>query len=252
MEPRFKGRVVLITGGGSGIGQATAERFAREGAVVAIADLNGEAGKRVASAIGKDGGKSVSAEVDVRDEASVAAMIKVVEEKAGPPSILVTCAGIGTTLPLLETDLATWNDTIAVNLTGSFLSAKAVLPAMIEAGFGRIVMIGSINSRKPLKHRNAYAVSKAGVANLAQLIAVEFAEHGITANCLLPGPVDTALTRRMHDQSIRDAYHARLPIKRYGTPEEIAAAAAFLASEEAAYITGHLLDVDGGFDVSGL
>jgi len=123
---------------------------------------------------------------------------------------------------------------------------------MVDAGFGRIVLIGSINSRKALKRRNAYAASKAGVANLTQLIAVEFADHGITANCLIPGPVDTALTQRMHDQKIRDAYHARLPIKRYGKPEEIAAAAAFLASDEAAYITGHLLDVDGGFDVSGL
>ena len=103
-----------------------------------------------------------------------------------------------------------------------------------------------------MKRRNAYAVSKAGVANLAQLLAVEFAEHGITANCLLPGPVETALTQRMHDKAIRDGYLQRLPIKRYGEPEEIAAAAAFLASDEAAYITGHLLDVDGGFDVSGL
>ena len=156
-------------------------------------------------------------------------------------------------MPLLETDLATWNETIAVNLTGSFLVAKAVLPGMVDAAFGRIVLIGSINSKKALKaSKRPIAVSKAGVASFAQLLAIEFAEHGITANCILPGPVDTALTRRMHDQAIRDAYHARLPIKRYGQPEEIAAAAAFLASDEAAYITGHLLDVDGGFDVAGL
>ena len=129
---------------------------------------------------------------------------------------------------------------------------KALFNAMIEKGWGRIVLIGSINSRKALKHRNAYATSKAGVFSLAQLLAVELAEHGITANCIAPGPVETALTERMHDQTIRDAYHARLPIKRYGQPEEIAASIAFLASEEAAYITGHLLDVDGGFEVSGL
>lgn len=248
MEPRFAGRVVLITGGASGIGRAMAERFASEGATVAIADVNGEAAKATAAVIGKAAGFTV----DVRDETSVGKMADDVSDELGPPSVLVTCAGVGTTLPLLETDLATWNETIAVNLTGSFLCAKAVLPGMAAAGFGRIVLIGSINSRKALKHRNAYAVSKAGVANLAQLIAVEFAEEGVTANCILPGPVDTALTQRMHDQAIRDAYHARLPIKRYGKPEEIAAAAAFLASDEAAYITGHLLDVDGGFDVSGL
>ncbi len=252
MAPRFSGNVVLITGGGSGIGRAMAERFAGEGATVAVADLNGEAAGETAVAIGKMGATAVSVQVDVRDEASIEQMADAINKKAGPPSILVTCAGVGTTLPLLETDLATWNETIAVNLTGSFLAAKAVLPGMVKAGFGRLILIGSINSKKALKHRNAYAVSKAGVASLAQLLAVEFAEHGITANCILPGPVDTALTRRMHDQTIRDAYHARLPIKRYGQPEEIAAAAAFLASDEAAYITGHLLDVDGGFDVSGL
>lgn len=252
MTGRFIGKVVLITGGASGIGRATAERFASEGATVAIADLNGGLAKKTAAAITKDGGDARPFQVDVRDEASVQAMADAIKKSAGPPSALIACAGVGKTLPLLETDLATWNETIAVNLTGSFLCAKAVLPDMIEAGYGRIVLIGSINSRKALKRRNAYAVSKAGVANLAQLLAVEFAEHGITANCIAPGPVETALTQRMHDQEIRDGYLARLPIKRYGEPEEIAAAAAFLASDEAAYITGHLLDVDGGFDVAGL
>ncbi len=252
MALRFAGKVVLVTGGGSGIGQATAQRFAGEGAVVAIADLNGEAAGKTASAIAEDGGKAEAFQLDVGDEASVAGMSAALKDGVGPPAILVNCAGIGTTLPLLETDLETWNKTIQVNLTGSFLVTRALLPDMVEAGFGRIVLIGSINSRTALKHRNAYAVSKAGVANLAQLIAVEFAGHGITANCIAPGPVDTALTKRMHDQAIRDAYLERLPIKRYGKPEEIAAAAAFLASDEAAYITGHLLDVDGGFDVAGL
>lgn len=252
MEPRFRGKVVLITGGGGGIGRTTAERFAREGACVVIADLNGDAAEASAGAIAKGGGEAHAFQVDVSEEASVRRMAAAIKKAAAAPVILVHCAGIGTTLPLLETDLETWNRTITVNLTGSFLITRAVLPDMVEAGFGRIVLIGSINSRKALKHRNAYATSKAGVASLAQLIAVEFAEHGVTANCLLPGPVDTALTRCMHDQAIRDAYHARLPIKRYGKPEEIAAAAAFLCSDEAAYITGHLLDVDGGFDVAGL
>jgi NAD(P)-dependent dehydrogenase (short-subunit alcohol dehydrogenase family) len=252
MVARFEGKVVLVTGGGSGIGRAMAERFAAEGAKVAVADLNEDGARKTVAAIAKEGGKALPFRVDVREETSVQEMAKAVGDQAGPPSVLVTCAGVGKTLPLLETDLATWNETIAVNLTGSFLVARAMLPGMVDAGFGRIVLIGSINSRKALKHRNAYAVSKAGVASLAQLLAIEFAEHGITANCIAPGPVETALTKRMHDQAIRDAYHARLPIKRYGRPEEIAAAAAFLASDEAAYITGHLLDVDGGFDVSGL
>lgn len=252
MGSRFESKVVLITGGGSGIGKATAFRFASEGATVAVADLNGDAAGETAVSIAESSGDAHAFQVDVGDEASVSKMSAALKVGMGPPSILVNCAGIGTTQPLLETDLETWNRTIQVNLTGSFLLAKAVLPDMVEAGFGRIILIGSINSRKALKRRNAYAASKAGVANLTQLIAVEFAEHGITANCLIPGPIDTALTKRMHDQTIRNAYLERLPIQRYGQPEEVAAAAAFLASDEASYITGHWLDVDGGFDVSGL
>ncbi len=252
MGPRFTGKVAVVTGGGGGIGRAIAERFAREQAKVAVADMNGDSARATVAGIEEQGGAAMALQVDVRDQASVTAMAEAARDRLGTPLILVTCAGVGEAGPLLETDLARWNDTIAVNLTGTFLAAKALAPGMIRAGWGRMILIGSINSRKPLKHRNAYAVSKAGVMSLAQLLALELAGHGVTANGIAPGPVDTALTRRMHDQATRDAYHARLPIKRYGRPEEIAAAAAFLASEEAAYVTGHLLDVDGGFDVAGL
>ncbi len=252
MGPRFENKVALVTGGGGGIGCATAQLLAKEGAKVVVADLKRADAERAADQIEKSGGSAIAVEVDVRDEGSVRDMIDASSRAFGAPDILVTCAGIGTTSPLLETDLDTWNRTIEVNLTGTFLCCKAAAPAMIEQGWGRMVLIGSINSRTALKHRNAYAASKAGVRSLAQLLALEFAEHGITANCIAPGPVETALTQLMHDQTIRDAYHARLPIKRYGKPEEIASAIAFLASEEAAYITGHLLDVDGGFEVAGL
>ena len=252
MGPRFENKVALVTGGGGGIGRAIASLLASEGAKVAIADFSLDLAEEAVAAIRDHGGDALAIQVDVKEESSVKDMVKATSDGLGNPDILITCAGIGKTMPLLETDLDTWNETMAVNVTGSFLCCKAAAPLMIEKGWGRMVLIGSINSRKALKHRNAYAVSKAGVLSLTQLLAIELAEHGITANCIAPGPVDTALTKRMHDQTIRDAYHARLPIKRYGRPEEIASAAAFLASDEAAYITGHLLDVDGGFEVAGL
>lgn len=252
MGPRFTDKVALVTGGGGGIGRATALRLAKENAKVAVADLKLDDAEETAALIRQNGGEAQVIEVNVREESSVARMVDTVSTTFASVDVLVTCAGIGKTMPLLETDLDTWNQTLSVNLTGTFLCCKAVAPLMIKKGWGRMVLIGSINSRKALKHRNAYATSKAGVLSLAQLLALELAEHGITANCIAPGPVETSLTKRMHDQTIRDAYHARLPIKRYGQPEEIAASIAFLASEEAAYITGHLLDVDGGFEVSGL
>jgi 3-oxoacyl-[acyl-carrier protein] reductase len=249
---RLAGHVAIVTGGASGIGRAVCERFAREGASVVVADLDATMAADAAAEIEAGAGTARAIPLDVREPDQVEALIAGTERALGPPAILITCAGIGRTLPILETDLATWNETLAVNLTGTFLCAKAAARRMVAQSFGRIVMIGSINSRRPISGRNAYAVSKAGVLSLMRVMAIELAPHGITVNGIAPGPIDTAMARAMHTEATRSAYHARIPMRRYGMVEEVADAAAFLASDEASYITGHMLDVDGGFDAAGM
>jgi 3-oxoacyl-[acyl-carrier protein] reductase len=246
------GRVAIVTGGASGIGRAICERFARDGAKLVVADREVAMAAEVAAAIEAQGDKARAVPLDVRSPDQVEAMVAETERAFGPPGVLVTCAGIGRTLPILETDLAGWNETLAVNLTGTFLCAQAAARRMVAAGFGRIVMIGSINSRRPISGRSAYAVSKAGVLSLMQVMAIDLAPHGITVNGIAPGPIDTPMARAMHTEATRRAYHARIPMRRYGMVEEVASAAAFLVSDEASYVTGHMLDVDGGFDAAGM
>ncbi len=245
-------RVAIVTGGASGIGRAICTRFVRDGIAVVVADLDGERAAATADELRRGSARAVPFAVDVRDASQVEDLVAAAENALGTAQILVTCAGTGRMAPILETDLATWNETLAVNLTGTFLCAQAAAKRMLGTGWGRIVMIGSVNSRRPISGRNAYAVSKAGVLMLMQVMAIELAPHGVTVNGIAPGPIDTPMSRQMHTRATREAYHAHIPMGRYGTVEEIAAATAFLASDEASYITGHMLDVDGGFDAAGM
>jgi 3-oxoacyl-[acyl-carrier protein] reductase len=245
-------KVAIVTGGASGIGRAVSLRLARRGAKVTIADMNAAGAQSVAEEIRGAGGQAAAVALDVREPDQVARTIETTEATFGIAQILVTCAGIGQLKAFLDTDLDTWNDTLAINLTGTFLCAQAAARRMVGTGWGRIVTIGSINSERAITGRNAYAASKGGVAMLTKVMAIELAAHGITANALAPGPIDTPMAQKMHTRATREAYLAHLPIKRYGTPEEVAAAAAFLASDEAAYITGHVLAVDGGFMAAGV
>lgn len=244
---RLEGRTALVTGGASGIGRAVATRFAAEGARVAIADLDEARAATVAEELGGFG-----LGMDVRDEGAVESLVAQVEEKLGAIDALVTCAGIGASAPILETSLDDWNRILGVNLTGTFVTARAVATRMVGRGRGSIVLIGSINSHRPVPMRNAYAVSKAGVLMLMRVMAMELGRTGVRFNGLAPGPIETPLAHAIHSQAVRDAYEKRVPQGRYGTPEEVAAAALFLCSDDASYVNGHMLDVDGGFDAVGM
>ncbi len=226
------GRVAVVTGAGRGIGQRIAEVLAANGARVAALDLEAPA---------HDGILGVAC--DVSDEAGVdAAFGRVERELGGAASVLVLNAGIYPIVPFEETTLETWNRTLAINLTGAFLCARRALPAMREAGYGRVIGIGSSAGKAGgARSVAAYAASKAGVMTLMKSIANEYAKHGVTANALAPALIDTPMIA-----NTRDLVN-RIPVGRFGTVDEVAALVAFLASEHAGYITGEVTDINGGF-----
>jgi NAD(P)-dependent dehydrogenase (short-subunit alcohol dehydrogenase family) len=227
----FHGRVALVTGGARGIGRRIAELLRDLGAAVAAGDLDAPAIDGV-----------LGLRLDVTDEQSVDAGFTAAERELGPVELLVLNAGVFVIEPFEETTLASWERTLAVNLTGAFLCARRALPGMRAAGFGRIVAIGSSAGKTGgAKSVAAYAASKAGVMALAKSIAGEYAGSGITANALAPALIDTEMIAAMPD--MRD----RVPIGRLGTPDDVAAVVAFLLSAHAGYITGEVVDVNGGF-----
>ena len=225
------GRVAVVTGAGRGIGQRIAEVLAGNGARVAALDLEAP-----------DHADILGIACDVSDEASVEAAFAQVERDLGAVSVLVLNAGIYPIVPFEETTREIWDRTLAINLTGAFLCARRALPAMREAGYGRIVGIGSSAGKAGGKRSvAAYAASKAGVMTLMKSIANEYAKHGITANALAPALIDTPMIA-----DTRDLVN-RIPVGRFGTVEEVASLVAFLASEHAGYITGEVTDINGGF-----
>lgn len=242
---RLDGKVALVTGALSGIGEATARRFAAEGARVVAGDLAAEAG-----VLGEDAVAPLR--LDVADEASVAACMGAIEARHGRLDLIVNCAGIGQDIPFLDTTAETFDRIVAVNLRGTFLVCQAAARLMVRQRSGSIVTIASISGVRGNVGRAAYGASKGGVVVLSQVMAVDLADHGIRVNCIAPGPVETALVARMHDPAIRAAWTRATPMARYATPEEIAGAAVFLCSDDASFVTGHVLAVDGGFLGAGL
>ena len=231
----FEGRVAAVTGAGQGIGRAVADALAARGARTAYLDVN-----EPEPALGGD--RSLFVHCDVTDEASVDAAFATVEETWGTVSILVNNAGIFWIRPLAETTLEAWNQMMAVNTTGAFLCARRVLPGMRAQRYGRLIALGSSAGKTGgAKETAAYGASKAAIMALAKSIATEYAADGITSNALAPALINTAMVAGIADLA------GRIPVGRLGEPADIAAAVVFLASEDAGFITGEVMDINGGF-----
>jgi NAD(P)-dependent dehydrogenase (short-subunit alcohol dehydrogenase family) len=244
---RFGDRVVIVTGGGSGIGRVMAQRFAAEGAHVAVVDWIGDSAEAVAGEISAAGGRSIAVNADVSSRADVQAMVGRVASELGPVDVLINNAAIADGDDVLQMDEETWERDVAVVLKSVYLCAKAVLPSMIQRRTGVIVNIASVNGLSALGNE-AYSAAKAGVINLTQGIAVRYGEHGIRCNAIAPGTIRTPVwTERIaRDPRVFDRLVKWYPLGRVGEPDDVANAAMFLASDEASWITGTVLCVDGG------
>ncbi len=241
-------RVAIVTGGGAGMGEATCLRLARAGMSVAVFEINGEAAEGVAQAINANGGRALPVVVDVSDRDQVEAAVEKVRVELGPIGVLVNNAGIESFSPFEDVDDQQWDRIMAVNLKGAYIMVQAVLQDMLDQGWGRIINIASIGAQIGAAYMVPYASSKGGIIAMTRSLAVELGSRGITVNAVAPGFIDTPMARRaiaggnLSAEQLTAAY----PIPRLGRSEEVAAATAFFASEEASYITAQLLGVNGG------
>ena len=242
-------RVVAVTGAGSGIGRALAAGFGHDGAAVAVVDLSAEAAATTAKAIEAAGGRAEPFAADVADAAAVAAMAAAVRDRLGRPAVVVNCAGWDEIGPFAATEPPFWSRVLAVNLFGTVAVTHAFLDDLVATG-GRLVNISSDAGRVGSSGETVYAGAKAGVIGFTKSVARELARHGVTANCVCPGPINTPFLAK-NPPKLLDALSKAIPMRRIGEPEDVWPAVRFFASPEAGYVTGQVISVSGGLTMNG-
>jgi len=250
----MEGKVAIVTGGAGGLGSEICRRFARRGAAVAVADVNGVAASEVAGVIVSDGGSAVGVQVEVTDEDSVVAVVRTVVNELGRVDYLVHCAGTNIKSPVLDMSLDQWNLSLEAHLTGAFLFCREAGRQMVEQGDGgSVVLMSSVTAMSPVPERGAYGPAKAALINFAGQLGLEWAQYGINVNAVCPGVAMTPMTDMVYQREpeLREQRLKRFPIKREVLPEEVAELVLFLCSDEARYINGVGIPIDGGFLNSG-
>lgn len=252
----FAGRTIIVTGGGGGIGGATARRFAAQGGRVAVYDRDFAAAARTASDIVASGGVARTYACDITDRGAVEAAVAATEAELGPVAVLVNNAGWDVFRPFLQTSPEDWQRLIAINLVGALHMHHVVLPLMVARKSGRVVNIASDAARVGSSGEAVYAACKAGLVALSKTLAREHARDGITLNVVCPGPTETALFEDYkkgagNPEKLVEAFRRSIPLGRIGQPEDMAGAILFFASDAAAYVTGQVLSVSGGLSMVG-
>ena len=250
----MEGKVAVVTGGAGGLGSEICRRFSSRGAAVAVADVNAEAASEVAGTITSDGSRAIGVQVEVTDEESVIAAVRTIVEDLGRVDYLVHCAGTNIKSPVLDMSLDQWNLSLEPHLTGAFLFCREAGRRMVEQGDGgSVVLMSSVTAMAPVPERGAYGPAKAALINFAGQLGLEWAQYGINVNAVCPGVAVTAMTKMVYEREpdLREQRLKRFPIKREVLPEEVAELVLFLCSDEARYINGVGIPIDGGFLNSG-